>query len=575
MPDHQAQLASAALAVALAALAIAIAQLFGQFLATADGYRRCQPSVMGGWAQYTRLRWKWSEMRFETLFTTPEISLLNYKPLTESISKQFAPLQEQQEPKWIGENAGITEYPSVGFGPSYRNIDCLDSKLVNQKFGSRMHDEMACWLPFLTSIREVETQLCLSQDNEDSLQHHTLRRPACGFVRRSWDFMAPELVRPLAVTYIGDIAIIVQRLGMEWQTFRPEDGEMRAEGNGHIIYSTLDRSIGPILHYAYGQSRDVDLNRYGRVHRPVPAKLLIIPTEEADMMRFGILPCHQDLMHRNRYDMGTIGEILATLDVLDPTATAGKKIRDNRQFESTATYGFMDLIPMAAPMLRQRGNTKTRLPVPTEHCIGLCSLKEGFVIFRQRLGEFIAQEGDEVHQQVLWVRQYYDVLNKTQACWEDGLDEDSGRNLAILPFLDEVRDLWEETTVYFKQLNSNNDLNFRYADLVACHVKHAVHFWHEAHGRVRENKQRDDHGLTSWLTEGMHLYWDALPDIVRELAPRFDAPESLIREAWIMLMFRAFCWSRSHYMCRPQERFPESTRLPSRYWDSKLPVYLG
>ena len=37
-----------ALAVALVALITTINQVLGQFLATADGYRRCQASVMGG-----------------------------------------------------------------------------------------------------------------------------------------------------------------------------------------------------------------------------------------------------------------------------------------------------------------------------------------------------------------------------------------------------------------------------------------------------------------------------------------------------------------------------------------------
>lgn len=76
MSDEEVSIA--ALVVALIALIVALGQLFGQYLATADGYRRCQPSVMGRWAKYTRLRWRWSQFRFETLFTTPEISYSAY-----------------------------------------------------------------------------------------------------------------------------------------------------------------------------------------------------------------------------------------------------------------------------------------------------------------------------------------------------------------------------------------------------------------------------------------------------------------------------------------------------------------
>lgn len=75
MPANEANLAAAALAVALVALIIAVGQLLQQTLSTADGYRRCQPSVIGPWARKTRLKFRWSQFRFETFYTTPRISM--------------------------------------------------------------------------------------------------------------------------------------------------------------------------------------------------------------------------------------------------------------------------------------------------------------------------------------------------------------------------------------------------------------------------------------------------------------------------------------------------------------------
>lgn len=49
-------LSIAALAVALVALIVALGQLIGQYFATADGYRRCQSSVMGPWAKVCEYR---------------------------------------------------------------------------------------------------------------------------------------------------------------------------------------------------------------------------------------------------------------------------------------------------------------------------------------------------------------------------------------------------------------------------------------------------------------------------------------------------------------------------------------
>ena len=50
-------LAGAAFAVALTALFIAVGQLLQQVFGTAEGYRRCQSSVLGPWARKTRLTW--------------------------------------------------------------------------------------------------------------------------------------------------------------------------------------------------------------------------------------------------------------------------------------------------------------------------------------------------------------------------------------------------------------------------------------------------------------------------------------------------------------------------------------
>jgi len=50
-------ISASALTVALMVLVIATARLLGRYFATADGYRRCQASMMGAWARHTRLKW--------------------------------------------------------------------------------------------------------------------------------------------------------------------------------------------------------------------------------------------------------------------------------------------------------------------------------------------------------------------------------------------------------------------------------------------------------------------------------------------------------------------------------------
>ncbi|KAH9215401.1 hypothetical protein DL95DRAFT_388707, partial [Leptodontidium sp. 2 PMI_412] len=45
-------------------------------------------------------------------------------------------------------------------------------------------------------------------------------------------------------------------MGMKWKEFRPSDGILLAEGHSHIITSTVVRSLGIVLQYAYtGQNQ--------------------------------------------------------------------------------------------------------------------------------------------------------------------------------------------------------------------------------------------------------------------------------------------------------------------------------
>lgn len=136
-----------ALVVALVALIVALGQLLGQYFSTADGYRRCQPSVMGPWARYTRLRWRWSQFRFETFFTTPQILLMpeghDSKPLVSP--GLVGPMSPAQKPLKIcdGENA----YQSI------RELFILEQD-------SKKDEYLVCWLSLLQSIylnrRELE-----------------------------------------------------------------------------------------------------------------------------------------------------------------------------------------------------------------------------------------------------------------------------------------------------------------------------------------------------------------------------------------------------------------------------------
>ena len=74
----------------------------------------------------------------------------------------------------------------------------------------------------------------------------------------------------------------------------------------------------------------------------------------------------------------------------------------------------------------------------------------------------------------------------------------------------------------------------------------------------------------------MHLYFDSLPKIVADMRQRgYEGEDDLVHEAWFMMMFRAFCWHRCHFFREEQKQVYGAKILPSQYWSSKMPVYIG
>lgn len=122
-----------ALLVSLVALLATTGQLLQQYFATADGYRRCQPSVMGLWARKTKLRWRWREFRFETIFSVPRII---YGP----IHSQMGMPGEVEAGSCSLIDTSVTLKGSMTYPGWMSSYDA-------RKYYSS--DELACWVPLL------------------------------------------------------------------------------------------------------------------------------------------------------------------------------------------------------------------------------------------------------------------------------------------------------------------------------------------------------------------------------------------------------------------------------------------
>lgn len=73
-PDPN-SIALVALMVSLVALILTLLQVAQQYVATAYDYRHCSKRTVGGWSKRRSRRFRWSELRFEVLSTTPIIRI--------------------------------------------------------------------------------------------------------------------------------------------------------------------------------------------------------------------------------------------------------------------------------------------------------------------------------------------------------------------------------------------------------------------------------------------------------------------------------------------------------------------
>ncbi|KAL8947870.1 MAG: hypothetical protein Q9183_007742, partial [Haloplaca sp. 2 TL-2023] len=307
---------------------------------------------------------------------------------------------------------------------------------------------------------------------------------------------------------------------------------------------------------------------------------------------FGILEGDRSL-NLPDYRIGNTEEVYGTMYSLDPTGTATKKIRDNRHpsFAPKCLFGFSDISPLAAPFLHEtmlqepKQSHPIRLPIPAQYTTGLLSHKEGFVVFSHRLDAFInssryIREKNiarlPVPPGLLKVQYAYKHLQKTWQEWEDEVLANSQINNRPSGMLRCCELAWTMCEKHFIKLNRDYGESF-YRDLMASHLKNAVNWWHQAWNRMREGTARDNFGLRDYIAEGMHLYWDYLELVVEEMVSRgyTAVPKEIIREAWVMMIFKGFCWWRSNWMMEGQDMCEAPERLPSEYYDDGKGVKKG
>jgi hypothetical protein len=590
--------AVAALVISIVALVIAVAQLLAQVVGTVEGKRRCQESVMGEWAQHTRRRWLWSEFRVETLFTTPSIVLVDLQ--TPGTRFRNLPI------KGIG--------CSIVDGNVVPSIDDKSTKGIFRKCrlrkeSRRVSTELASWVSLLDELDEYTADIVkISPKGAIS----TNSWPVTLSVDRSWDFMLPEVVRPFATSTVSDLAILTCRLGVVWKEFRPVDGVMEGQSSNseHVFSATKVRGIGILLTYIRNSydpnselllNQEYDRSRHAQRPRAVDeeknetlqlddgfdekrkARLpLYVWSPDADKLWFGILPGNSAFGLPD-LKIGTQTEIEATLLEIDHMGVALHSLQEMQKKKRLYLHGFCDIIPMYAPWLCAPHSPMNWHPHPIPNqSKGLTWNLAGIQAFKAQLDQYNASE--KATAQTRWVTERYDELqSEWPVAWAGHEEMLRSREAA---FVEHLRSIYDQTTAYFVELqhrwdlsqcNIGDDENSRsgtsdtglsYMNLVVAHVREAPRSLDDAEQWVLNDSSKNKHNR-DWRWRAMECYWNYMPQRRDYMRSRDCEDASLVADAWVTLLFRAFLWQRAHIAV------DVSHLLPSQFYGSQLPVCIG
>ena len=388
-------------------------------------------------------------------------------------------------------------------------------------------------------------------------------------------YSMPNSLPPHLIIKLRHLAVLAHFLGLKWQKFDPWTGNLKARGNGQYLtpINTSCHSCLTIPCVEYTVSSFGPPPNFSHINNPH----LTLPTSAATQFLFGYIPPYSPLSLPG-YEIGSIEAVYETANQLDQTGYTSKKIKDTRIFVPDCTLGFSDIIPFTAPWLRMRGCEISRLASPAEYTGGLTRHQEGFCVFRLNLEKCLSQTNEENTNKYRWriwvLKQYDDINSSFPASWECEQPLDSINSLDRLAFLDRCQDVWEACTKYLVNHNqtvtgqSGGLPGFTYLDLVSAHIKHSVTYWGDAWARVKAKDKCDP--PSCWIKEGAHLYWDYLPKMAQTMQEKIKdqkIDEHDVREVWAVMMLRAFCWWRCHFVDQP-----EDMHIDPRYSGSEMEV---
>lgn len=396
----------------------------------------------------------------------------------------------------------------------------------------------------------------------------------------SWDFMPPEVVRPLATTTVGTLVVLAHRLGMAWRDLQPSRGYIRAEGNGHTISSTTIRGFGVLVQYTFDESYHPShaARLYARIHTEAADKLAcgIIPGCQAlDLPDIHVVQSISAAEHTHPNKTLHASSLAMVRGSLESIGVAEEVVEVITKQDGWGSLELMcDLRSMFSPFLPLRGSSVTTVTNALSADTESLATHWARIVFRRRLEQYITGGHYSAHLNTLlghlityaarWPHFFYESLHFR-------MDQQSRCPADLIEF---AHDVFDETTSYFE--DAQNRQGMVYKDLVLAHLHLGIAAWGRVYSLQRDMYRTDPllvpGSPSSDIVEVFHSYVDQNQlDLVANLMEQKGMRDKdLIIEAWWTLIVRAIFHSCTLRFL-PHAEFPP---VASALHGSRTPVYI-
>lgn len=394
---------------------------------------------------------------------------------------------------------------------------------------------------------------------------------------------------------------------MKWKEFKPVTGTLLAEGSGQLITSRSVPTLGMCISYTRtARAMKSSDNETVPPRRSIGDILLhsYLPVVGVSDLIFGVVAGNENLKCFDR-DIGTLEQITGFLDFLDNTGAENlnmsQHLRAAMKEQPGWIPGFNDVISLTAAKMSTVVSNLRNVPMPNGYSAGLLRSREGLQVFSQRLANYISQQqkhnvSDQLRQVQTWVSHFQ---NKHDNLWNanDSVWAFVPLNQVIFPvpayeaskaYQTEIHDALDQAEAFLISINSDplgsirsdrkdQKLGFCYDTLLVEHLRMAILAYEKFKSAKGEGLAKNYpahwilpvHGGREWLAASMHVYWDELANVSQKVAELTGCEVELAVDAWVTMIFRAFCWHHCHHLVM------NKMVLPSEWRGSQMPVYIG